>query len=67
MQIAYLNKGKIKAKPKIEEMLERVYLRDIHKSYLKHRLKLNSIGINELQFVSEMKKEIGTKHGIFGY
>jgi hypothetical protein len=67
MQIAYLNKGKIKAKSRNQEILEAIYLRDIRKSYNKNRKELNSIGISETDFVADMKKEIGTSHGIFGY
>jgi hypothetical protein len=67
MQIAYLNKGKIKAKSKTDELLEGMYLRDIRLAYNKKRKELNSVGISEIEFVAEMKKIIGTKHGIFGY
>lgn len=67
MQIAYLNKGKIKAKSKTDEILESFYLRDIRLSYNKNRKELNSLGISEIEFVADMKKMIGAKHGIFGY
>jgi hypothetical protein len=67
MQIAYLNKGKIKAKSKTDELLESFYLKDIRRCYLKKRKELNSIGISETDFVARMKKIIGTKHQIFGY
>jgi len=67
MQIAYLNKGKIKAKSKTDELLEGMYLRDIRLAYNKRRKELNAIGISEVEIVAEMKKVIGTKHGIFGY
>jgi hypothetical protein len=56
MQIAYLNKGKIKAKPQIEQMLERRYNKDIHKCYLKNEKELTALGITEHEFVAKMKE-----------
>lgn len=65
MQIAYLNKARVKAKPKTDEMLERVYLRDIRKSYLKNREVLTSLGISETDFVARVKNILRERKGIY--
>lgn len=65
MQIAYLNKGKIKAKSSTDEMLERAYSRDIRNCYVKHRAELTELGISETDFVARVKEKLRQKKGIY--
>jgi len=65
MQIAYINKGKIKAKSETDQMLERFYLRDIRICYNKNKVKLTQLGISETDFVARVKEKLRIKKGIY--
>lgn len=65
MQIAYINKGKIKAKSATDEVLERAYLRDIRLCYNKSKEELTQLGISEVEYVARMKEKLRIKKGIY--
>jgi len=65
MQIAYVNKGKIKAKSSTDQLLERAYLKDIRMCYNKNREALNALGIDEVDFVARAKEKLRVKKGIY--
>jgi len=65
MKIAYINKGKIKAKSTTDQMLERAYLRDIRRSWTKNKVELGQLGISETEYVTIAKRKLYLKLGIF--
>jgi|GEM_PF-5283609 len=65
MKIAYINKGKIKAKSTTDQLLERAYLKDIRICYTKNRDELTKLGISETDFVSRVKEKLRIKKGIY--
>jgi hypothetical protein len=65
MQIAYINKGKIKAKSSNDKILEQAYSKDIRICYNKNKARLHSLGIDEIEFIAMMKREFNKKKGIY--
>ncbi|TDQ12804.1 hypothetical protein [Pedobacter metabolipauper] len=65
MQIAYLNKGKAKAKSQTDEMLERFYLRDIKMVWNKRKKELMELGFTEEEFAIRVKQKLNEKLGIY--
>jgi hypothetical protein len=65
MQIAYLNKGKAKAKSQTDEMLELAYLRDMRRVWNKSRVELQQLGLTEESFISKVKEKLKEKKGIY--
>lgn len=65
MQIAYLNRGKAKAKPKTDEVLELAYLRDMRMVWLKRKDELSALGLTEQEFVARCKQKLNEKIGIY--
>ena len=65
MQIAYINKGKIKAKSTTDQMLERAYSRDIRLTWNKRKEELIALGFTERAFVAELKLRFNAKYGLY--
>ena len=65
MQIAYLNKGKAKAKTSTDQMLERAYLRDMRLVWNKCKDELLAVGISETQYIERAKEKFRVRKGLF--
>jgi hypothetical protein len=65
MQIAYLNKGKVKAKSQVDEMLELAYLRDMRRVWNKSKIELLELGLTEETFIARCKEKLREKRGIY--
>lgn len=65
MQIAYLNKGRAKAKSKTDEMLELAYLQDIRRAWNKNKVELIALGLTEVTFTARIKDKLRIKKGIY--
>ena len=65
MQIAYLNKGKAKAKTSIDQMLERAYLRDMRLTWNKCKEELLAVGISETEYIKRAKEKLRQRKGLF--
>ncbi|MBC8984766.1 hypothetical protein H9X96_03145 [Pedobacter sp. N36a] len=65
MKIAYLNKGRIKAKSSTDELLELAYLKDMRRCWNRKKEKFISLGITEKQYFTLIKEKLREKYGLF--
>lgn len=65
MQIAYINKGKVKAKSKTDDLLEMAYLKDIRRAWNRNKAMLIELGLTEVTFTARVKEKLRMKKGLY--